>query len=124
VQTKDHLGFQNIRVDEQSDICFSTTILLPGGDYSVVFTSNRADKWFVLKKIERGNDNKYSGWRLTDVARYIPPRSGWVEYSDNVFTDTICEYPLIAYEDDGDARYAVSLWLAHLGFTVLKGFYL
>jgi len=122
VQDKDHLEFQNIRVDNQLDICFSITILLPGGEYLVVFTDT-ITREFVLKKIERGKDNKYSGWRLTDVARYIPPRSGQVKCSDNVFTDTICEYPLITYDDDRDARYAVSLWLAHLGFTILKGFY-
>lgn len=75
----------------------------------------------MLKKIERGKD---SGWLLTDVARYTPPPSEWAQCSPKVFADTICEYPLITYEDNLDARYAVSLWLAHLGFTVLKDFYL
>lgn len=88
----------------------------------MVFTDT-TDRKFVLKKIERGKDNKYSGWLLTDVAHYTPPRSGWAGCSPKVFTDTVCEYPLITYDDNRDARYAVSLWLAHLGSTVLKGFY-
>jgi len=79
VQSKDHLEFQSVRIDEPSDIRFSTTILLPGGEYLVVFISNMADKEFVLKKIEWGNDMEYSGWLLTDVARCTLPRSGRVE---------------------------------------------
>ena len=80
-----------------------------------------ADKEFALKRIERGNDIEYSRWPLTDVVRYTLPRSGRVERSNKVFTDTICEYPLLTYTDDDNARYGIALWVAHLGFAVLKG---
>lgn len=115
----DNITFQNVHINDPREIRYSSTILLPGGEHLVVFTS---EKEFILKKIEEGNDVGHSGLLLTDVARYSPSGSGHVDHFDKVFTDTICEYPLVAYHDKGNARYATSLWVVHPGFAVLSGF--
>ena len=107
VQTEgadDNLTLQSVRTNDPEHTRYSTAILLPGGEYLVAFTTH---KKFLLK-IEWGNDVGDSEWVLTDVASYNPPDSGLTECFDEVFTDTICDYLLIAYNDGGNARYATS----------------
>jgi hypothetical protein len=105
MQGRDYLEFQSVRIDKPQDIHFSVPILLPGGEYLVVFTTGMANEELVLKKIVRGDETRCPGWLL--VARCTPPPSGRVECSDKAFTDTICKYPLTVYTSSGGARYAI-----------------
>lgn len=111
VQTEDaddNLALQSVRTNDPEHARYLTAILLPGGEYLVAFTTHGK---FLLKKIERGNNMiGDSEWVLTDVARYTPPSLGVGECFNEVFTDTICDYPLIAYHDRDrrNARYVTS----------------
>ena len=81
-----------------------TALLLPGGEHLAVLTE---DDEVILKKIEWGNDIGNLKWRLTDVA-ICPSPSPEASCFEALFTDTICEYPLIAYHNTGDARCVTS----------------
>jgi len=81
-----------------------TALLLPGGEHLAVLTEDRK---VALQKIERGNDIGDSEWVLTHVAVCLPPSPG-ADCFEVVFTDTVCEYPLIAYDDPKGIRYAPS----------------
>ena len=106
--TVDNLKLQGVRINDPEYIEYTGTFLLPGGEHVVVFAS---DGDIILKKFERRNDAGDSEWVLADIARCSPPNAehAWPECPVMVFTDTICEYPLAAYHDKGDARYATSL---------------
>ena len=119
--TVDNLKLQGVRINDPEYVEYTGTFLLPGGEHVVVFAS---DGDIILKKFERGNDAEDSEWVLADIARCSPPNAehAWPECPVMVFTDTICEYPLVAYHDWEDARCATSLWVTHPGFAILKDF--
>ena len=102
---KSSLKLQTVRTNKPQGVGYLDTFLLPGGEHLVAFTTNGD---IILKKIERGNDSGNSDWVLTDVARCSLSSSGPVKFSVKVFTDTVCEYPLIAFHNWEDARYVTS----------------
>ena len=104
--TNANLMLQRVHISGPEDVQYWVTILLSGGEHLAVFTSN---KEIVLRKIERRNGIGDSEWVLTDVGRYTQVGSESAECFDEVFTDTICEYPFITYHDKEDARHATSL---------------
>jgi hypothetical protein len=99
------LNLQTVRINEQEDGQYLNVLLLPGGEYLVVLTT---DKDILLKKIEREDDVGDLEWVLADVARSSPPSPEASWFSDEVFTDTTCEYPLIAYDNWRDTRCVTS----------------
>ena len=105
------LNFQTIRINEPEDGQYLTVLLLPGGEYLVAPTTN---KDILLKKIERGDDVGDLEWVLADVARRSPPSPEASWFSDELFTDTTCEYPLIAYHTWRDTRCVTSF----MGFAL------
>lgn len=109
LQNKDadgSLEFQSIRINDPEDVQYEYIFLLPGGEHLVVLTGR---KDIILKKIERENDTRDSVLVLADVVRRSLPRLEYSECPVKIFTDTICEYPLITYHNPGNARYATSL---------------
>ena len=75
----------------------------------------------ILKKIERRNDIEDSECVLSNLACYSL-REQEASCAD-VFTDTSCEYPLIAYHNWKDPRCATSFVGLSPRFAILKGFY-
>ena len=57
----DNLKHRNLHTDYPSGLYNSIAILLLGDEYLVVFTSNRSERAFVLKGIERRNDIRTQG---------------------------------------------------------------
>ena len=80
---------------------YAATSLLPGGEHLVVLTTTGD---IILKRIERGNGIEGPEWILIDVARYSLPDSANSSI-ETVFTDVICEYPLVALHIWVNARY-------------------
>ena len=109
------LKLRRIRIKGLGDFKYKAAFLLPGGEYLVGATTIGD---IVLKKIERGDGSE---WVLADVARCPPPSPG-ARSIGKVFTDTICEYPLIACHDREDARYATSFTDCLPGGCILNGF--
>lgn len=101
--TGNNLKLQSVRINDPGHVRYWFTFLLPGGEYLVVVTHEDS----ILKKIERETDIGDSEWVLADVARRSSPGPE-AECTGKVFTDTICEYPLIAYYDEEGARYPTS----------------
>ena len=106
--TDNNLNLQSIYINDPEDVEYVFTFLLPGGEHLVIFTAYGD---IILKRIEWGNDIGDSEWVLADVARCSPPSSelAWPECPVKVFTDTICEYPLITYHNWEDARCVASV---------------
>ena len=102
--TDDNLELQEVHLNHPEGVQYQGIFLLPGGEHLVLLTEDNAA---ILKKIERGDDIGDSGWGLVDVAVCLPP-SPDAEFIEEVFTDTICEYPLIVYHHPEIARYVTS----------------
>ena len=116
--TSNCLKLQRVRIGELEDIEYKTTFLLPGGEYLAGVTTIGD---IVLKKIERGNGIRGPGWVLADVARCPSPSPG-ARCIGKVFTDTICEYPLIACHDRQGTRYVASFMGCSPGVRHSQGY--
>ena len=99
--TDDDLKLQHVVINDPENLKYLGIFLLPGGEHLVALTI----EGIILKKIERGNEIGDPEWVLSDVARCSPP-SPEAECIDMVFTDTVCEYPLIAFGGLEDPKYA------------------
>ena len=118
LQNGGNLGFQSVRINDPEDVQYEAILLLPGGEHLVVLTRR---KDIILKKIVRENDFGDSGWVLADVASCSILNLEPPECPVKIFTDTVCEFPLITYHNWADIRYATS-FLSHPRSAILKGF--
>jgi hypothetical protein len=113
-----NLKLQRVLTDDPEDIDHMATLLFPGGEYLAMVTN----ECIALKKIEWGTHAEATGWVFTHVAD-CPLPNPKASCTKKLFTDTICDYPLIAYHNGGDdAWYATSFMGCSPGFAVLSGF--